>query len=135
MLGEESITLYPIHAETLQLTVGIEETEAVAVNEAGRSCYGERVAPQFLDRTHKLAHRLRSVKASNIRLSAMSKVGGIAAIERPVQIGLERIGAMPLRSAAILVGMTADDIVEPLTVCSRHVLHIADVLQAAFNLE
>ena len=81
-LREQAIPLYPIHAEALQLAVGIEEAQAVAVGEAGRPRYRESVAPQFLDRPHELTHRLRCVEGSDVGTTATGEIVCIASIER-----------------------------------------------------
>ena len=93
-LREEAIALYPIDAEALQLMVIAHEAQAVAVGEAGCTGHRERVAPQLLHRTHKLAHRLRGVEAGNVGLAAIGEIGGVTAIERALEIGCERVGAV-----------------------------------------
>ena len=65
----------------------------------------------------------------------MSEIGGIAAIEGLLQIRLERIAAMPQRSTAVLIGMLTYDFIKPLTIGSRHILHISNILESPFYLE
>ena len=135
MLGKKAIALYPIHTETLQLTIVADETQTIAIGKAGRPCHIERIAPEFLDCPHKLTHRLWRIEAGYIRLSPVREVSGVATIECPLQIGFKSIGATAFRSTAVTVGIPTNDVIETLTVSCRHIFHVPDILQSAFYLE
>ena len=65
----------------------------------------------------------------------MKEIGGITTVECLTKIGRKRILARPLRTAAVLVRITADDIVEPLTISRSDIFHIVDIFQASLNLK
>ena len=65
----------------------------------------------------------------------MQEIGGIATIESLPQVGLEGIAALTHRTATILVGIAPDNLIKPLAVGCRHILHIVDILQTPLNLK
>ena len=65
----------------------------------------------------------------------MQEIGGITAIERLMQVGREGVTTLTQRTAAILVRMATDDLIEPLAVGSCDILHVTDILQATFDLK
>ena len=62
LLRVEPVALGAVDTKSLQLTVGINIAQSVAIGKRSRSCHIERVATQLLDGSHKLAHRLGSVR-------------------------------------------------------------------------
>ena len=133
-IGIDAISHYPIGTEPFELMTII-ETKAVAIGKTRDTCDIEGVWAQFLDGTNKFAHCLWRIKGGNIRLAPMKEIGGITAIERLAEIWGKRITAYPQRTAAILIGIAADDPIELLAIGSCHILHIGDIFQTTFNLK
>ena len=132
---EKTVALYPIHAEAFELALIVDEAETVTIAERRHACHIKRVATQFLHRTYELAHSLGRVERSNIRLTSMEEIRGIATIEGLAQVGLEGVGAAPLGGTLVLPGMLLDISVEQLAISRRHILHIRHILESALNLE
>ena len=65
----------------------------------------------------------------------MQEIGGEAAVEGLFQVRLEGVGTTAPGGSLIPLGMAGNNLVEPLTIGCRDVLHIVGILQAAFNLE
>ena len=95
LVREQAIPLYPIHTETLQHSVGVEETETVAIGKRGQTCHRQGVAAQLLDRTHKRANGLWGVERGYARLTAVQEIGGEATIESFVKVWGERVATSP----------------------------------------
>ena len=135
LLRKEAVAFGAIDAEALQLVVGIEEAESVAVGKRRRACDIERVAAQFLDASDVLAQCLGRVGRKDVWLAAMQEVSGKTTVEGLVQVGTEGVGALSARCTAVTVGMLADDGVERLAIGRSDILHVSGILQPAFNLE
>ena len=65
----------------------------------------------------------------------MQEIGGETAVESLLQIGFEGIGTTAFRSALISLGMTGNNLIQPLTIGSSNILHIVHILQPAFYFE
>ena len=65
----------------------------------------------------------------------MQEIISIAAIERLAEVRRKGVLTDASGTAAILVWMATDDLVETLTIGRRDVLHIGDILQSALYLE
>ena len=65
----------------------------------------------------------------------MQEIGGEATVEGLFQIWLEGVGTTASGGSLPSLGMAGDNLVEPLTIGCRDVLHIVGILQATFNLE
>ena len=65
----------------------------------------------------------------------MQEIGGEATVEGLFQVRLEGVGTTAPGGSLISLGMAGNNLVEPLTIGCRDVLHIVGILQAAFNLE
>ena len=65
----------------------------------------------------------------------MQEIGGEATVEGLFQVRLEGVGTAATGGSLIPLGMAGNNLVEPLTIGCRDVLHIVGILQAAFNLE
>ena len=135
LLRKEAVAFSAIDAEALQVVVGIEEAESVAVGKRRRACDIERVAAQFLDTSDILAQCLGRVGRKDVWLAAMQEVSGKTTVEGLVQVGTEGVGALSARGTAVSVGMLADDSVERLAIGRSDILHVSGILQATFNLE
>ena len=134
-IATRGTVLYPVHTETLQLALLVQEAQTVAVGKPTDTRHRERFATQVFHRSHKLAHRLRSVQRSNARLSTVGEISGISPIERLRQLGFESIADGAERRPTVTVGILAYQLIQSFAIGRRHVLDISDILQPAFNLK
>ena len=134
-IREDTVPHHLVGTESDQLTIAVQETKPVAVGKTRHTRHIKTVVTHLLHHADKGSHRLGRIPRGNVLLTSMQEVGGIATIKRPVEIGRESISAFAARTAAILTGMTPDDLVQPLTVSRRHILYIRDILQPAFYLQ
>ena len=65
----------------------------------------------------------------------MQEIGGEATVEGLFQVRLEGVSTTAPGGSLIPLGMAGNNLVEPLTIGCRDVLHIVGILQATFNLE
>ena len=128
-----------IHTKALEMAIGREETEAVAISKGSRSSHRERGAAQthnLFHMSHRLAKRLRRKGLIDWNGCATMKIiVGEAAIETLQRIGRESDGADAKGRAAVVIRAAGYDGVNALTVVSGDILDISHILQASFNLE
>ena len=134
-IATRGTVLYPVHTETLQLALLVQEAQTVAVGKPTDTRHRERIATQVFHRSHKLAHRLRGVQRSNAQLSTIGEISGISPIERLRQLGFESIADGADRRPTVTVGILAYQLIQSFAIGRRHVLDISDILQPAFNLK
>ena len=135
LVRKEAVTLNPIDAKALQLSVIVDEAQPVAIGKGGGAGNVERVAPQLLDRANELAHGLGRVGREDVGLAAVQEIGGEAAVERLAQVGLECVADATERRAAVAVGMAGHDGIKLLAVGRHDVLDIAHILEPPLNLK
>ena len=131
----DAITLHTIGSETLQLTIGIDKTQSVAIGKVGDACHIERVATQFFHRSNIFAYGLRRIERGDIGLTTMQEISGITTIKSLPQVGGKGVSALPPRTATILIGIALDDLVESLTIGGCDILHIADIFETTLYLK
>ena len=113
----------------------VEETEAIAIDEATDTCHIKRVAPYLLDRSHKLTYRLGGIVRGDAWLTTIDEIRGVAPIERTVQIGFERIFTMTIGSPAITVRVFTDYRIQQFAVGCRHILDISHILKPTLDFK
>jgi len=108
--------------------------EAVAVGERLGRFEFEPVGADPSDRSQRQADEGRAVEGADVGLAAVGEIVGGAAMEGLVRVGREQQPAAAA-GAAGQFGSAFQDCVEQQAVMAGDVLHVAEVLVAAFDLE
>ena len=88
----ESVTFHTVYAESLQLFLVVDKAETITI---GKACHCRHIegniTSYLLDLTNILAHRLRCIKRSDVRLSPIEEIVGKSSVECLFQVRLERM--------------------------------------------
>ena len=130
----EFVTIHPVDAETLQMSLLIKKTDTVSVVERLYACHREISPALFLQSAHLLSQRFGRIERSDLPSPSLQEIMGETAAETLVQLWLEIETAGARRSTGIFLATGKNGIELP-TVSRRHILHIGHILQAAFYLQ
>ena len=129
-VGGECAPVGFVDVEALEVAVSIEEAEAVASGEGFVAAEGERMTTDGGDFADVLADGFLGVERSH-GLAVLQEVVGVAPVEGALGVGGEEEGAAARGGGFVAVHQA----VEQLTVVGGDVLHVAEVLETAFDLE
>ena len=131
----QQIVLGFVDAESLQFAFRGKETEAVAIVEGTQPTHLDDDPSNFLDRSHRFAHGFGRVTGGHIFARVAKELFRETTVEALFRTRFKVDVTVAVRTAAILLSVVADDLVQLLPIIGRDVLHVTDVFQSAFNLE
>ena len=85
----ESVSHSSVYSKSLKLMLFVDEAQAVAIGESGSTGYVERVVPNLLDVTDKLALGFWGIGREDIGLTSVEEICGVSAVEGFLEIGGE----------------------------------------------